>query len=102
MKTLRAKYLGVCAACREPIKLGDLINFYGRGQAVHSACDTETDTGHDETYHEVGFPPSRGTLASDRRMSQRGLSITRLSSGAVLTQNSQGRCEDAPCCGCCS
>ena len=26
----------------------------------------------------------------------------RLSSGAVVTQNRRGRCEDAPCCGCCS
>lgn len=27
---------------------------------------------------------------------------TVLSSGEVLTQNRRGRCEDAPCCGCCN
>jgi hypothetical protein len=27
---------------------------------------------------------------------------TRFSSGAVTYQNKRGRCEDAPCCGCCS
>ena len=27
---------------------------------------------------------------------------TRFSSGAVVYQNSRGRCIDAPCCGCCS
>jgi hypothetical protein len=27
---------------------------------------------------------------------------TRYSSGAESFQNSRGRCEDAPCCGCCS
>jgi hypothetical protein len=26
----------------------------------------------------------------------------RLNSGAVLSVNARGRCEDAPCCGCCS
>ncbi|QJD52206.1 hypothetical protein PBI_JF4_77 [Mycobacterium phage JF4] len=25
-----------------------------------------------------------------------------LNSGAVLTVNARGRCEDAPCCGCCT
>ena len=33
----------------------------------------------------------------------RGRSVAyRFSSGAVMYQNSRGRCEDAPCCGCCS
>ena len=26
----------------------------------------------------------------------------RFSSGATATQNARGRCEDAPCCGCCT
>ena len=28
--------------------------------------------------------------------------VTRFSSGAEVYQNRRGRCEDAPCCGCCS
>ena len=28
--------------------------------------------------------------------------VTRFSSGAVVYQSKRGRCEDAPCCGCCS
>lgn len=28
--------------------------------------------------------------------------VTRFSSGAEVWQNAQGRCPDAPCCGCCS
>ena len=28
--------------------------------------------------------------------------VTRFSSGAEVYQNRNGRCEDAPCCGCCS
>ena len=32
----------------------------------------------------------------------RGSSYTRFSSGAEVYTNRRGRCEDAPCCGCCS
>ena len=30
------------------------------------------------------------------------LTVTRFASGATSYQNTRGRCEDAPCCGCCS
>ena len=33
---------------------------------------------------------------------QPGVVETRFSSGEVVYQNRRGRCEDAPCCGCCS
>ncbi|HWH75947.1 MAG TPA: hypothetical protein VNT76_01200 [Candidatus Binatus sp.] len=36
---------------------------------------------------------------SDRRYGSR---YTRFSSGAEVYTNKRGRCEDAPCCGCCS
>jgi len=36
-----------------------------------------------------------------RRRSAR-VHVTRFSSGAEIHQNTRGRCEDAPCCGCCS
>jgi hypothetical protein len=66
----------------------------------------DNGAGNDEDGHEyhedaaAGLEP--GTLANDRRMARRGLSVTRFSSGETMTQNSRGRCEDAPCCGCCS
>lgn len=31
-----------------------------------------------------------------------GIIVTRFSSGAEIYRNARGRCEDAPCCGCCS
>jgi hypothetical protein len=31
-----------------------------------------------------------------------GSTLTRFSSGAEVYTNRRGRCEDAPCCGCCS
>lgn len=36
MKTMIAKYPGVCITCRQPIQRGEMINFYGRGQAEHA------------------------------------------------------------------
>lgn len=98
MKTMIAKYPGICRACGEAIKRGDTINFFGRGTAEHLNCDSPQSR-HDED-EAAGLEP--GTLANDRRLAKRGLSVTRFSSGAVVTQNSRGRCEDAPCCGCCS
>lgn len=107
MKTMIAKYPGTCITCQKPITRGEQINFYGRGQAEHATCregfaggdEFEDDdcAGEDE---RAGL--EHGTLANDRRMAKRGLSVFRFSSGAVMTQNSRGRCEDAPCCGCCS
>ena len=93
-----ARYPGTCCETGKPIHRGDKINFYGRGRAalVESAEDCIE---HDED-ESAGFEP--GTLASDRRSARNGLTVIRLSSGHVMTQNSRGRCEDAPCCGCCS
>jgi len=104
MKTMTAKYSGTCNYCGQPIKRGDLINFFGKGRAEHNNCesgctgeDGQTGGFEDEA---AGLEP--GTLANDRRLARRGLSVVRFSSGAVMAQNSRGRCEDAPCCGCCT
>lgn len=44
----------------------------------------------------------RAHLAADRRAARSGITVSRFSSGAVVTRNARGRCEDAPCCGCCT
>jgi len=98
MKTMTAKYPGRCFECEQAIKPGDRINYYGRHHVAHAACEAEADQGGED--ERAGLEP--GTLANDRRLAKRGLSVARFSSGAVMTQNSRGRCEDAPCCGCCS
>jgi hypothetical protein len=96
MKTMVAKYAGVCRRTGNPIKVGDTINYYGRGHA--ELADGEAMAVDED--EAAGL--ERGTLANDRRMAKRGLSVTRFSSGETMTVNSRGRCEDAPCCGCCS
>lgn len=80
-----------------------MIDFYGRGRAEHSGCREamgleDNHEEHDED-ERAGFEP--GTLANDRRMARQGLTVIR-TSGGTWTQNSRGRCEDAPCCGCCT
>lgn len=39
IKTLTAKYPGTCFHCHKPIRLGDVINFHGKGKAAHPVCD---------------------------------------------------------------
>ena len=94
MKNMIARYPGTCADCGRPIRPGDSIAFFGRGHAEHQACAEERGA-TEETELSA-------TLRSDRVTARRGLSVTRFASGAVVTTNSHGRCEDAPCCGCCS
>lgn len=104
MKTMTARFPGKCAACGGAIFVGDTIDFYGRGHAEHHQCEGDSESGvsDDVDYHDGEFPPSPAVLANDRKLARRGLSVVRFSSGHVMTQNSRGRCEDAPCCGCCT
>jgi hypothetical protein len=39
---------------------------------------------------------------TSKRSARYGSTYTRFSSGAEVFTNRRGRCEDAPCCGCCS
>ena len=66
----------------------------------------------------INVPPMTGKVVKDGRRwvlfclahmdqapASRGGSrsvVTRFSSGATVYRNAKGRCEDAPCCGCCS
>ena len=70
----------------------------------NSFTDEYKDDFYDGPYNDedeaCGLEP--GTLASDRQLAKQGLTVIRFNSGETITQNSRGRCEDAPCCGCCS
>lgn len=98
-----AKFPGTCRKCGSRISRGESIAWLGRGEVYHEAC---TAIGHDvngepfDEDAEAGLEP--GTLASDRNLSRRGITVVRTSSGWSGTRNSKGRCEDAPCCGCCT
>jgi hypothetical protein len=72
------------------------VNQGGEGYAGGDPSEEEE---HNED-EAAGFEP--GTLASDRQLAKSGLSVARFANGDVVTTNSRGRCEDAPCCGCCT
>jgi hypothetical protein len=73
-RTLTARYSGNCRKCDGPINPGDTITFLGKGRSVHADC-----TGRGGVI-EFYFP----------------------STGNYAYRNRAGRCEDAPCCGCCT
>lgn len=102
-KTMTSKFPGTCRECQASVPRGATIVYHGRGLGISCAKCAGEDGDRNVAAPEdeaAGFEP--GTLASDRRLARRGLSVIRFSSGATMTRNSRGRCEDAPCCGCCT
>ncbi len=97
MKTMISKFTGRCNNCNARVNRGEKIQYHGRGLGISCFACSSGSKNEDEA---AGFEP--GTLASDRRLARQGLTVVRFSSGESFTQNSRGRCEDAPCCGCCS
>lgn len=96
---MKSKFPGKCRDCGATVSRGETIAYHGRGLGISCAeCATELpDYDEDEA---AGL--ESGTLANDRRMARNGLTVVRTSSGWSGTRNSRGRCEDAPCCGCCT
>ena len=77
MTTMTARYNGRCAGCNGSIRRGETINYdRSRRSAYHPACTSDDP---DKQSYAVTF-----------------------SSGETFYRNVRGRCEDAPCCGCCT
>lgn len=73
MTTMTARYNGRCASCNGAIRRGMTITWdRTRKRAYHPDCEAS------------------------------GIDYTIFASGDVSFRNRRGRCEDAPCCGCCS
>lgn len=83
-KVLTARFKSGCTACPAAILPGDEIVNSGRGKNAHVTCP------------EGGVPFDRGYGRPVR------VHVTRFSSGHTQIVNARGRCEDAPCCGCCT
>ena len=85
------RYPGPCSSCGVTVapndgtatKIGSRWTVRHADCASVAACDAET-------------------VARAPRRERYGSSYARFSSGAEVYQNRRGRCEDAPCCGCCS
>lgn len=87
MKSIRAKYAGKCIYCGDRMAKGCMVNWRKDLGICCSSC-------YQETYLD----------SSDYQPNLTGNELVTFtfSSGAVAYQNRKGRCEDAPCCGCCT
>ena len=106
MKTITARYPGRCARTGAPINPGDLINWSkGRAELLDAGTD-EPDAGIvAELDPELAATDPEAAAAAGRylaRAMRRGVSDVIQTSGREYYRNRRGRCEDAPCCGCCN
>lgn len=90
-RTITARYDGTCRRCSTPIHAGTRIRFGGRGMTYHLSAECPAGAG----VATAAFP--QDAAIADR------VSVARNYRGEVIGyRNARGRCEDAPCCGCCS
>jgi len=93
--TKRNRYSGKCHECEVHVVAGEgTLTKVGRRWAVWCG------------FHAPNAPAAApGKSYGERVTAPRGDGIHRAyfpSTGGHWTQNARGRCEDAPCCGCCS
>lgn len=85
MPTMQARYPGTCSKTGQRFAAGATIDY---DRATKRAVLVDATT--------AAPAPNSG------RYSRYGSTYTRFSTGAEVYTNKRGRCEDAPCCGCCS
>jgi len=108
MKTMTARYPGKCARTGAPIRPGDLIVYAGKGRAYLSdlipAIDPDLALARSIDPDLASSDPDAASHAGRylRQSLERGVSHVWNSGGRELYRNRRGRCEDAPCCGCCN
>lgn len=105
MKTMLAKYPGRCIRTGASIRPGDSIVWHGRGRAeLADTVDPMLAAVADMDPELVASDPD-AALAAGRYMARslaRGVSDIWRADGQEFYRNKRGRCEDAPCCGCCN
>jgi hypothetical protein len=111
-RTISAKYPGICRRCNGSISVGDKMRYGGPGRLYHLAKDcpasseqsSSSDTRADIAAADLDHldDSTAAAVYSSSRRDRYGSRYTRFSSGAESYTNARGRCEDAPCCGCCS
>ena len=89
-KTITLKYAGKCADCGAELPVGSKAKWYGRGRVYGLEC-------HSKPW---GLKESKDGNLVDRN-GHIGW-VSQGSGGKEYYRNYRGRCEDAPCCGCCN
>jgi hypothetical protein len=82
-KTITLKFEGKCADpnCGAVLAVGTKAKWYGRGKVYGLDCHSSPWKGQRKRKVNYFYSPTTGNEWS---------------------QNANGRCEDAPCCGCCT
>jgi hypothetical protein len=100
------RYAGVCKVCSTRIPAGDLAYWDASARTVTcsalSCCEADGLT-KQELVWDGTASGQRVAVRSERRIGAAApnVIVTRFNSGATMSVNARGRCEDAPCCGCC-
>ncbi len=84
---INSKFNSKCKACNGPIKAGERINWSRNSGAHHLDCAANDN---------------KNNMAVPKIITTRFVSAESDYIGQAHYRNSRGRCEDAPCCGCCS
>jgi hypothetical protein len=103
------RYAGSCKVCGSRIAAGEQAYWDANARTVTceamACCEADGLTTEKlPTGPWDGPADQRITVRADKRVGAAAPYVitTRFNSGAVVYQNSRGRCIDAPCCGCCS
>ena len=99
------RYKGKCRGCATFVaaRAGVLKRDTGKWFVLCADCARPAgDPGAFDEHAPNRFPAPASNGAQYRDRYERGSSYARFSSGAEVFTNRNGRCEDAPCCGCCS
>ena len=115
MKTMTARFPGTCARTGAPIAPGDTIDYHGKGRSILRARASTRDLDAPEIREsdlqlavdldpELAHADPEAAQAAGRylRASTRAVSDHIVIGGQSYYRNRRGRCEDAPCCGCCT
>jgi hypothetical protein len=100
-------YAGQCKVCGRSIPKGDLAYWDAAARTVTCQGIDCADADGLTTHKPLTGPWDTRTdlrVPTKTRVGQPAprVIVARFNSGATVFVNSRGRCEDAPCCGCCS
>jgi hypothetical protein len=108
---MNLRYAGVCKVCGNRVAAGDRGYWDASARTVTcpalACCEANgLTTVKLPTGPWDGPPDQRITVRADQRVGAAApfpprVIVTRFNSGSTIYQNARGRCEDAPCCGCC-
>ena len=85
-KKISLKYEGKCRECGAALAAGETAYWYGKGKVYGIGCHSAP----------------KGKDAWRRKLTRENPGLIILGNGTEIWQNPKGRCEDAPCCGCCT